>query len=160
MQASVRGSLGAVWNRKPAMTRPQISAPARPAMRQRLVIQHIQAHRRDAFPGTVRLDDIGILVRVLAVDGQLARAKHLAHAPFADRRDDFVNAESNAWSQGQVAGSIAVRPVGARLLLQHGDLFTDAGSGALRCSPDAVGKPYATSRESPRLPLRDRTPIS
>jgi hypothetical protein len=56
-------------------------------------------------------DPIGILRDSVGQDLQrdvmpklaIAGTVHLAHASFADRRDDFVDAEARAWSEAKVA---------------------------------------------------------
>ena len=44
------------------------------------------------------------LERDIAIQLGIARAIDLSHAPFADRRGDFVDAEARAGSKGQTVG--------------------------------------------------------
>src|SRR5215471_7070972 len=48
------------------------------------------------------------LDRDLAFQLRVRRAEHLSHPTLADLGSDLIGAEAGAWSQGQVAGSIAV----------------------------------------------------
>ena len=58
------------------------------------------------------------LDRDVAIQLRVARAKDLAHAAFADRRSDLVDAEAGAGSEGQSAGLYGwSRPLG--LLLEN-----------------------------------------
>jgi hypothetical protein len=59
--------------------------------------------------------------------GQVAGAIDLAHAPFADRRGDFADAEARTWRKSQFGvdhtGEIAAW---AWFLLSDGVVFTDS----------------------------------
>ena len=63
--------------------------------------------------------------------------KHLAHAAFANLRDNLVDAETGAWREGQVVGYMAVRRLGgSRFLLSNAVVLT---MGVFGCRPLAVG---------------------
>ena len=59
------------------------------------------------------------LDRDVAVQLGVARAKDLPHAPFADRRDDFVNAQTGAEGEGQRWDYMAGATARTGLLLEN-----------------------------------------
>jgi len=66
------------------------------------------------------------LDRHLAAEAGVGGAIDRTDVPVTDLRDDVADAEAGAWSNGQVAGSIAVTVARRRSLPAHGLMATDS----------------------------------